>query len=97
MNPAGADGLLFGNPAQLGIQATAVVATLVFAAAGTAVILLVLKPILGLRLTPEEERIGLDLTQHSEIAYAFGAGSYDETTSGHASSSVPARAHKVAH
>jgi len=97
VNPAGADGLLFGNPAQLGIQATAVGATLVFAAAGTAVILLVLKPILGLRLTPEEERIGLDLTQHSEIAYAFGAGSYDETTSGQGSSAAHAMAHKIAH
>jgi Amt family ammonium transporter len=97
VNPAGADGLLFGNPAQLGIQATAVGATLVFAAAGTAVILLILKPILGLRLTEEEERIGLDLTQHSEIAYAFGSGSYDETTSGHGSSSAPAMAHKTAH
>src|SRR5206468_12480824 len=38
VNPAGADGLLFGNPGQLAIQATAVGATLVFAAAGTAII-----------------------------------------------------------
>jgi ammonium transporter, Amt family len=97
VNPAGADGLLFGNPAQLGIQATAVGATLVFAGAGTAIILLALKPILGLRLTPEEERVGLDITQHSEIAYAFGSGAYDEQTSGHSASSPAAMAHKAAH
>jgi ammonium transporter, Amt family len=95
VNPAGADGLLFGNPAQLGIQATAVGATLVFAAAGTAIILLILKPILGLRLTPEDERVGLDLTQHSEIAYAFGSGSYDEPTTAHSVSAAAAVAHKA--
>lgn len=93
VNAAGNDGLLYGNPGLLGIQAAAVGATIVFAAAGTAVILLILKPILGLRLSPEEERLGLDLSQHSETAYAFGSGSYDETTSG--SGSAAAFAKKV--
>jgi len=50
-----------------------------FAAGGTAVILLVLNAVMGLRVKPEEERSGLDLSQHSESAYAFSAGEYDES------------------
>jgi Amt family ammonium transporter len=47
-------------------QLTAVAVTVVFAAVGTAVILLVLKAVMGLRVTEQEERMGLDLSQHSE-------------------------------
>ena len=35
----------------------------------TAVILMVLKSIMGLRVADDEERMGLDLTQHNERAY----------------------------
>ena len=49
------------------------------AAIGTMVILLVLKAVMSLRINEEEERLGLDLSQHSESAYAFGSGEYDET------------------
>ena len=69
VNPAGNDGLFFGNPSQLGIQFVAVVATWIFAIVGTIVILSILKAIMGLRITNEEEQMGLDLSQHNERAY----------------------------
>jgi ammonium transporter, Amt family len=77
INPAGNDGLLYGNPSLLVTQLIAVGVTIVFAAAGTAVILLALKAILGLRVSQEEERMGLDLSQHSESAYVL-ASDYEE-------------------
>ena len=70
INAAGADGLFFGNPYQLWVQVVGVVATVVFAAALTAVILGVLKATMGLRLPEEDERMGLDLSQHNERGYA---------------------------
>ena len=49
----------------------------VFAGAGTAVILYALKAVMSLRVSPEEERMGLDLSQHSESAYTI-SNDYDE-------------------
>ena len=69
INAAGNDGLFFGNPGQLWIQFITVVVTIVFAMVATAIILSVLKSIMGLRVSDEEERMGLDLTQHNERAY----------------------------
>ena len=71
INPAGADGFFFGNPELLTAQAIAVVATWAFAFLGTLIILGVLNALMGLRVTEEEELLGLDLSQHSENAYAF--------------------------
>jgi Amt family ammonium transporter len=70
INPAGNDGLFYGNPAQLGVQAVTVVATIVFALLMTFIILAILKATMGLRVPEEEERMGLDLTQHNERGYA---------------------------
>jgi Amt family ammonium transporter len=70
VNSAGADGLFFGNPAQLGIQAMAVVVTMVFVFVGTFIILGIVGGITGLRVNEEEERLGLDLSQHDEKAYS---------------------------
>jgi len=70
INPAGADGLFFGNPAQLGIQAVAVVGVWVFSFVGTYVLLKAIDAIIGLRVTKEEEVTGLDLSQHNEVAYS---------------------------
>ena len=69
INPAGNDGLFFGNPGQLWTQFIAVVATWLFAIVGTVLILFILKAIMKLRVTDEEERVGLDLSQHNERAY----------------------------
>jgi len=71
VNAAGADGLIHGNPGQLGVQALAVGVTLVCSLVGTLVILRVLDLVLGLRVSEEEEKIGLDMSQHGERAYAF--------------------------
>jgi Amt family ammonium transporter len=70
-----ADGALFGNPGQLGIQATAVVAAIVYSGAGSFVLLKVLGAILPLRADREAESIGLDVSQHGEEAYVHAQGS----------------------
>ena len=70
-NPAGGDGWLAGNLAQLGVQALAVIATVVYAAVGTAVILTLVQVTLGARAGVREQLSGLDLSEHGEEAY-FG-------------------------
>jgi Amt family ammonium transporter len=42
----------------------------VFSAVGTWVILKAVDRLVGLRVLPEEERMGLDLSQHNERAYS---------------------------
>jgi len=71
VNPDGADGLFFGNPGQLGIQAIAVLATWVFAFVGTFILLKIVDAIMGLRVSQDEEQVGIDLSQHDENAYAL--------------------------
>jgi Amt family ammonium transporter len=71
VNPDGADGLFFGNPGQLGIQAVAVLATWVFAFVGTIILLKIVDAIMGLRVSEEEEQVGIDLSEHEENAYAL--------------------------
>jgi len=71
INPAGADGLLSGNPGQLVIQAVAVLASVVFAFGGSLILLKLVDAFVGLRVADDEERTGLDLSQHSEAAYAW--------------------------
>jgi ammonium transporter, Amt family len=81
VNSAGNDGLLYGNPGLVVTQLTAVGVTIVFAVVGTAVILMVLKAVMGLRVSEQEERLGLDLSQHSESAYVLGSD-YEELSGG---------------
>jgi len=69
INAAGNDGLFFGNPGQLWIQLVTVVATWILAVVGTIILLAIVKSIMGLRVADEEERMGLDLSQHNERAY----------------------------
>ncbi len=71
INPAGADGWIFGNLRQLGIQAIGVAATIAYAAAVTLILTKVLDRVMGLRVTAEDEAIGLDNTQHKESAYTL--------------------------
>ncbi|MEE9252553.1 MAG: ammonium transporter [Thermodesulfobacteriota bacterium] len=67
----GGTGLFFGNPGQLWIQFIAVAATWVYSFGGTLIILVVLKAIMGLRVSSEDEELGLDLSQHNEKGYSF--------------------------
>jgi Amt family ammonium transporter len=69
INPAGNDGLLYGNPGLLVTQFLAVAAVGIYAAAITFVLLKVINLVVGIRVTPEEEARGLDSTQHGETAY----------------------------
>ncbi|WP_029459323.1 ammonium transporter [Solidesulfovibrio alcoholivorans] len=69
VNPAGADGLACGNPGQLGVQALAVVVVGVFAFAVSWLLLVAVRAAMGLRLAPQAETIGLDLSEHTEAAY----------------------------
>jgi len=71
INPAGNNGLFFGNPGQFGVQAIGVLATMAYSAILTLVILKVLDVVMGLRVADEEEVIGLDITQHEESAYTL--------------------------
>lgn len=66
----GGTGLFFGNPGQVVIQLIGVVATWVFSFIGTFIILKVLDVTIGIRVSKEEEVLGLDLSQHRERAYA---------------------------
>jgi ammonium transporter, Amt family len=70
LNDAGADGALFGNPKQLGIQAIACAASGAYAAVLTFGILKLIDATLGLRVAESDEREGLDATQHGEEAYS---------------------------
>ena len=72
-NPAfgGKAGLFFGEPAQLGKQLIAIGATYVLAIVGTFIILKIVDATIGLRVSADEERTGLDLSQHRESGYAM--------------------------
>lgn len=69
VNSGGADGLFQGNSAQLGIQLISIAATLLFVFVLTWVLLKIVDAAVGLRVSPEEETEGLDLSQHSETGY----------------------------
>ena len=62
-------GLISGNLTQLSVQVIAVVSTMAYAVVVTWIILKVIDAILGLRVSPEEEAIGLDISLHLEEAY----------------------------
>jgi len=69
LNPAGADGLFFGNPKLLGLQLLGVTVAALWAAVWTAIIAQIVKRTVGLTITKEEELDGLDLVDHKEYAY----------------------------
>jgi len=71
INAAGNDGLFFGNPSLLGIQALSVVSAWVYSFVVTLIILKVLDWTMGLRISEEQEVNGLDLSQHGEAGYSF--------------------------
>jgi len=71
INPGGANGLFFGNPGQLWIQFVSVAVTMVFAFVMTVIILKVVDMLVGLRITEEEERMGMDTAIHNEAGYTY--------------------------
>jgi Amt family ammonium transporter len=69
VNPAGFDGLLYGNPGQLVTQAVAVLAVAAYAAGVTFVLLKIIDATIGIRVSEAEEHAGLDESEHGEMAY----------------------------
>jgi len=69
-----ADGVLFGNPAQLLTQAIAVGAAIVYSGAVSFVLLKVIGLVLPLRATTDDQNVGLDMCMHGEEAYVHAEG-----------------------
>ncbi len=69
VNAGGANGLFFGNPRLLAIQALAVVVSLVYSFGVSFLLLKVLDKTMGLRVEKEDEVMGLDLSMHGEAGY----------------------------
>jgi Amt family ammonium transporter len=83
-----ADGALFGNPAQLGIQATAVAAAIVYSGGMSFVLLKLVGAIMPLRADVSAQDEGLDLSQHGEEAYDHGEGAASIASGGLTASGV---------
>jgi Amt family ammonium transporter len=62
-------GLLEGNPGQVMTQLYGIVATIVWCAVASFVLLKVIDLVMGLRVSPDEEREGLDITLHGETVH----------------------------
>jgi Amt family ammonium transporter len=71
VNPGGADGLFYGNPKQLAIQALATGVVLVYSFVVTYALLKLLDKLMGLRVSREDEVMGLDLSEHGEAGYTW--------------------------
>jgi Amt family ammonium transporter len=70
INPAGANGLFYGNPSQLGIQALSVVITIALSGILSFVILKGISLFVKLKVEENDEDEGLDIAIHGEDAYA---------------------------
>jgi Amt family ammonium transporter len=70
VNAAGANGLLYGNPAQFLVQLAAVLIVIAFSFAMTYGIAQALDKWIGLHVSEIEEEVGLDISEHGEQAYA---------------------------
>jgi len=70
-----ADGALFGNPGQLMIQGTAVLAAIVYSGVMSFVLLKLVGLVVSLRADRDDESVGMDVSQHGEEAYVHAEGS----------------------
>ena len=69
VNPAGADGIFSGGLHLPGVQVFSVLVCIAWSALGSYALYKVVDFAIGMRVDHEEEIVGLDLTQHKEIAY----------------------------
>ncbi|MBI4264056.1 MAG: ammonia channel protein, partial [Acidobacteria bacterium] len=69
-----ADGLLYGNPGQLGVQAAAIAAAIVYSGGVSFILLKLIGIVIPLRAAASDESTGLDITQHGEEAYLHAGG-----------------------
>jgi len=70
INPNGVNGLLYGNPQQLLIQAIGVGVAAALGFGGTYIIMKVINKLIGVRVSPKVEESGLDIEEHAERAYS---------------------------
>jgi Amt family ammonium transporter len=69
VNPGGANGLVYGNPSLLGKQLVGVLVVGVYSFVMSWVLFRLVNLVIPLRVSEQDERIGLDLTQHREAGY----------------------------
>uniref|UniRef100_UPI0038CC02BF ammonium transporter n=1 Tax=Mobilisporobacter senegalensis TaxID=1329262 RepID=UPI0038CC02BF len=75
INPAAKwDGLLYGSTELFSAQIISVIITVAYSGIASFAILIILKKVMALRVTKEEELLGLDIAQHSESAYPAFTG-----------------------
>jgi len=70
VNPAGGNGLFYGNSSLLGIQGIATISVWIYSFVVTWILAKAVDSMVGLRVRDEEEEVGLDISQHGEVAYA---------------------------
>lgn len=71
VNPAGADGLFYGNASLLWAELIASAAVIAYSAIATYIVLKLLRIFVRMRVSKEEEATGLDATQHGEVGYVL--------------------------
>jgi Amt family ammonium transporter len=86
-----ADGLVYGNAAQLGDQALAALVTPIYAFVATFVLLRVIGMVMPLRVDEHTEALGMDVVQHGEEAYVTGEGAILVSTEAEIEEMVPVR------
>jgi Amt family ammonium transporter len=69
VNPSGSDGLFYGNPSLFVIQLADNAAVIVYSMIVSLVIFKIVDLFTGLKVSPEEENAGLDISLHGEKAY----------------------------
>ena len=67
--PEGYPGLLEGNPAQVWLQVIGVLATTIYTGVASFIVLKIIDVVIGLRVTDEQEREGLDQALHGEAVH----------------------------
>jgi Amt family ammonium transporter len=85
-----ADGALFGNPGQLLVQGTAVLAAMVYSGAASFILLKLIGVVIPLRVSAAEESMGVDISGHGEEAYMGVGGATPATESAAATAAKPA-------
>jgi Amt family ammonium transporter len=69
VSPNSKNGLIYGNPKQVLIQLVAIISVAAFAFIMTWILGKLVNKLIGLRVSPAEESVGLDISQHGERAY----------------------------
>jgi Amt family ammonium transporter len=69
VNPAGADGLFYGNPGQFLVQVKASLIVALYSFVVSVAIFKLIDVMVGLRVSSDVEKIGLDLSEHREAGY----------------------------